>query len=77
METIKKKVAVLRCNLNEAEERAKAAEEELEKANVRNQEVRTFVWFTILTSYKMLTVFLKKTQLMINTKGRSNLYCQV
>lgn len=39
METIKKKVAVLRCNLNEAEERAKAAEEELEKANVRNQEV--------------------------------------
>lgn len=39
METVKKKVNVLKSNLNEAEQRAKTAEEELEKATGRNEAV--------------------------------------
>jgi len=40
METIRKKVSVLRNQLQEAEERATTAEKELEKATERNEKVR-------------------------------------
>lgn len=40
MENVKKKVTLLRKNLADAEERAIAAEKELEKATERNQKVR-------------------------------------
>ena len=45
METIRKKVSVLRASLTEAEDRANKAEKELEKAEERNKKVRKF--FTI------------------------------
>lgn len=45
METIRKKLDMLRTSLNESEARADAAEKELEAAKQRNERVRIFAIF--------------------------------
>lgn len=61
MDTIRKKLDVLRRSLNDAEERASFAERELEKSTQRNIEVSTFLSLCVVSFLQVSKIYRKKS----------------